>query len=375
MGSVLVVDDEQQVRDVLERALTRGGYEVDCCTTSAEALQRLQERDFDVVISDILMEGMDGIALLRAIRALDQDVPVILITGGPSVESAVEAVEHGAFRYLIKPFKISEVLEVVRRAERLHALVKLRRQALEISGVDHTSLEVTFDQALETLWIAFQPIVTARRPRLFGFEALVRTRSPGLTSPQQLIDTASRLGRGFELGRTIRREVAEAAPRAPDEALLFINLEVEDLADEELFDHRSPLSALAARVVLEITEHADLDRVPSARGRIDRLRGMGFRIALDDMGAGYAGLSNLALLEPEIVKLDMSLVRGVERDTVKQRVIGSMVKLCDELSISVVSEGVETTGERVALTDLGCELLQGFLFAPPARAFFSPAFD
>lgn len=369
MGRVLVVDDEQLVLRVMERALRRQGYEVDACGSAADALGRLQYRSYDVVVSDICMAEMDGIALLRVVRGIDPDLPVILVTGGPSVETAVKAVEHGAFRYLIKPLKVSEVVDVVRRAERLHALITLRRKALQVTGEDLVGLEARLGSALDSLWIAFQPIVTAQGLQLFGYEALVRTQEPSLAAPQDLVAAAARLGRGFELGQAIRREVAAAAAAAPDAAQLFVNLDVDDLSDDSLFDVAAPLSALAQRVVLEITEHASLDQVPGARGRVDRLRRMGYRIALDDMGAGYAGLTNLAQLEPEIVKLDMSLVRGVHHDEVKRRVIGSMVELCGDLSIRVISEGVETAGERAALTELGCELMQGFLFARPARAF------
>jgi EAL domain-containing protein (putative c-di-GMP-specific phosphodiesterase class I) len=375
MGRVLVVDDEQLVLRVMERALRRKGYEVDACTSATDALQRLQHRAYDVVLSDIRMAEMDGIALLRAARALDADVPVILVTGGPSVDTAVEAVEHGAFRYLIKPIKVSEVVEVVRRAERMHALIKLRRMALEVTGEDLAGLEAKLGNAMESLWIAYQPIVTARGLGLFGYEALVRSDEPGLCTPRDLVATANRLGRGFDLGRAVRCEVAAAAAAAPADAQLFINLDVDDLSDDALYDAAAPLSALAERVVLEITEHASLDQVPGARGRVDRLRRMGYRIALDDMGAGYAGLTNLAQLEPEIVKLDMSLVRGVHHDEVKRRVIGSMVELCEDLSIRVISEGVETAGERAALTDLGCELMQGYLFARPQREFCTPEAD
>src|SRR3984885_4772506 len=90
------------------------------------------------------------------------------------------------------------------------------------------------------------------------------------------------------------------------------------------YDSRSGLAGIAGRVVLEITERASLDDVGDILARVQRLRTMGFRIALDDLGAGYAGLSSFATLEPDFVKLDMSLVRDVHRNPTKEKLIGSM---------------------------------------------------
>jgi EAL domain-containing protein (putative c-di-GMP-specific phosphodiesterase class I) len=100
---------------------------------------------------------------------------------------------------------------------------------------------------------------------------------------------------------------------------------------------------------------------------------MGFRIAIDDLGAGYAGLTSFATLEPEFVKLDMSLVRDVDRNPTKEKLIRSMTSLCKDLGMMVVAEGVETLAEREVLERLGCDLLQGYLLAKPGKPF--PAFS
>jgi hypothetical protein len=103
--------------------------------------------------------------------------------------------------------------------------------------------------------------------------------------------------------------------------------------------------------------------------RISALRELGFRIAVDDLGAGYAGLTSFARLRPEIVKLDMSLIRGVDQDPTRQHLIRSLNGACRDLGIRVVAEGVETKEERDTLVALGSNLLQGYLFSKPARAF------
>jgi len=121
-------------------------------------------------------------------------------------------------------------------------------------------------------------------------------------------------------------------------------------------------------VVLEVTERASLEGV-DVRSQLATLRRLGFRVALDDLGAGYAGLSSFAQLLPEVVKFDMSLVSGIDRDPTKQRLVHTMKGLCDELGIQVVAEGVETAAERDVLVGLGCDLLQGYSFAKPGAPF------
>jgi EAL domain-containing protein (putative c-di-GMP-specific phosphodiesterase class I) len=103
--------------------------------------------------------------------------------------------------------------------------------------------------------------------------------------------------------------------------------------------------------------------------RLAALRRLGYRVAVDDLGAGYAGLASFPALQPEVVKLDMALVRNVDQSPLQQRVIRSVVELGRELRMMVVSEGIETPAERDALAALGCDVFQGYLFARPARGF------
>lgn len=167
----------------------------------------------------------------------------------------------------------------------------------------------------------------------------------------------------------IRARAAQPFVTLKDEPKLFVNLHVTDLLDPVLLSPSSPLTPIANRVVLEITERSSLDEVKDVRSRIAALRELGFSIAVDDLGAGYAGLTSFTLLEPEIVKLDMSLVRDVHQNSTKQKVVRSMTQLAKDMGCMVVGEGVECRAERDALVELGCDLLQGFLFARPGRPF------
>jgi EAL domain-containing protein (putative c-di-GMP-specific phosphodiesterase class I) len=219
------------------------------------------------------------------------------------------------------------------------------------------------------MWMAYQPIVDWKNRTIFGYEALVRTQEPAIPHPGALFDAAERLNALQDLGRQIRAATAATAVHAPSGTMAFVNLHPQDLLDDDLYRPDAPLTAIASRVVLELTERASLDEVKDLRARVAQLRKAGFRIAIDDLGAGYAGLTAFAQLEPEVVKLDMSLVREVHRSATKQKLIHSMTTLCHDLGMQVVAEGVETVEERDALADLGADLLQGFLFARPAKGF------
>jgi EAL domain-containing protein (putative c-di-GMP-specific phosphodiesterase class I) len=373
-GDILVVDDEPTLLRGISRTLSERGYNVICECDGDSALSTFRSREFDVIVTDIAMPNMDGIQLLRQLREHDADVPVVLITGAPAVDTAVKALEYGAFHYLTKPIPLGSLEDVVDKAARLRRMARMKRQAAELierSLPSHSRapLESSFYRALESLWMAYQPILRAADGHVYGYEALLRSKEASLPHPGAVLDAAERLNLLDVLGRTIRERSAGPMSNAPEGTVLFVNLHTTDLLDPTLMSADAPLSRIAKNVVLEITERASLDSVKDVRARVAALREMGFRIAIDDLGAGYAGLTSFALLEPEIVKLDMTLVRDVHLNSTKQKLVRSMTQLAHDMGMMVVGEGVETAAERDALVNLGCDLLQGYLFAKPNVAF------
>jgi EAL domain-containing protein (putative c-di-GMP-specific phosphodiesterase class I) len=372
---VLVVDDDVALSWALRRVLGAAGYDVTVANDGRSAVEAIMHRTFDVVLSDIQMPGMTGVELLKAVRAHDLDVPVILMTGVPTIETAIDAVSLGALQYLPKPTPNDVVVKAIERASRLHRMARMKRDALKLLGErdteagDRAGLQASFARALETMWMAFQPIVDGVENRVFGYEALMRAREASLPHPGAILSAAERLDRLPDLGRRVRVLSAEAFDRAPADALLFVNLHTRDLLDPALYEKSAPLTKMANRVVLEITERSTIDDVKDIHSKVSALRQLGFRIAIDDLGAGYAGLSSFAALEPEIVKLDMSLVRNVHQSGIRRRLIGSMTGLCKEMGMLVVAEGVELVEERESLRGVGCHLLQGYLFAKPGPPF------
>lgn len=373
-GRVLLVDDDQFLQRVYGRALRNEGLEVVIAGDGLEGAEKFRQAEsFDLIVSDIQMPNMTGVELLRTVREKDLDVPVILMTGDPMVESAAQAVEYGALRYLTKPIDIKNLREVACKAVRLHGLARAKRAALQHLGMldmqlgDLAGLDAAFERCLAGLWMAYQPIVSWSSQRVFAYEALLRSDQPTLPNPEAVLDAAERLERVHHLGRSIRASVARDITLLPEHAFVFVNLHTLDLLDEELLDGTCPLTAFAPRVVLEITERATLDGVKHVSQRVEALRRLGYRIALDDLGAGYAGLTTFASLEPDIVKIDRSLVSNIGRDLTKQKLVRSFAQLCTELGMRVVCEGVETAEERDVVLSLSCDLLQGYLFAKPSR--------
>ncbi len=371
---VLVVDDEDALVRAHARFLEHEGYQVETATSGEQAMQALGKTAFDVILSDIDMPGMSGLTLLERVRGHDLDVPVVMVTGAPSVETAMTAMEHGALRYLTKPVEVTRLVKVVDDAVKLHRIAKAKRQALNLAGGvdrlvgDQAGLVASFGRALDSLYIAYQPIVSWSNKTVFAYEALLRSEEASLPHPGAILDAAERLGKVHELGRRIREKAIQPLDGFPEDAVLFLNLHPDDLLDAALIATDTPLAAAANRIVLEITERVSLHRIQDIQARIASLRELGFRIAIDDLGAGYAGLTSFSLLQPDLVKLDMALVRDLHRESTKQTLVRTMISMCKELGIFVIAEGIETPEERDELVREGCDLMQGYLFARPGSA-------
>jgi EAL domain-containing protein (putative c-di-GMP-specific phosphodiesterase class I) len=376
---VLIVDDDESVRQSVKRVLEASHINVTTVGNAVDALGLIHVNQFDAIVTDIVMPTMGGLEFLHLIRERDQELPVIILTGYPTLDSAVLAIKEGSFRYMMKPYAADELCATVSEAAAMYRLTVLKRLAFEnrqsaawTTGA-LSQLTVKFDEAISGLWMAFQPIIDWPNREVFGYEALVRTNSKEMGNPGLLFDAAERLGRVHDLGRRIRSQVASAICRAPPDTAIFVNLHSADLNDDELFSADSALSQYAQRVVLEVTERASLEQVQDVQGAMARLRKLNYRIAVDDLGAGYAGLSSFSQLEPDVVKLDMSLIREIDASKRKTSIVRSMIAVCArDLGTKVVCEGVETEAERNTLQSIGATLLQGYLFGRPEREFGRP---
>jgi EAL domain-containing protein (putative c-di-GMP-specific phosphodiesterase class I) len=223
------------------------------------------------------------------------------------------------------------------------------------------------DREAWDITMAFQPIVDTEKGTVFAHEALVRGRDgAGAAEVLGRVDAANR----YAFDQACRVRALECAAVAGLPALLSINFLPNAVYNPEhclratleaAQRHAWPLS----RIIFEVTEHEEIADHRHLVSILEAYRRRGLLTAIDDFGAGFAGLNLLADFQPDLLKLDMGLVRGIDGDRTRQRIVGHVSRLCDELGVRVIAEGIESEGEYAALRDLGIVLQQGFLFARP----------
>ncbi|NUS97611.1 MAG: EAL domain-containing protein, partial [Gemmatimonadaceae bacterium] len=170
----------------------------------------------------------------------------------------------------------------------------------------------------------------------------------------------------WELSRLCRSRAIEGIDtRLGPGELLFINVDPHDFADPA-FTEREVTDP--SRVVIEITERTAIKDYPKFRERLKAFREIGYRFAVDDAGSGYAGLGSIANLEPDFIKLDISLINAIDTNFIKQNLVESMVRFANEHGAQVIAEGVERAEEFETVKQLGVHLVQGFFLHRPSSA-------
>ncbi|MDT7538948.1 MAG: hypothetical protein QOI82_2533 [Actinomycetota bacterium] len=213
--------------------------------------------------------------------------------------------------------------------------------------------------------LVYQPVIDLDRGEVAGYEALARFGDAGLRAPGPYLAAAEAAGRGADLEAHLLGQALAARDSVPAGCFLAVNISPGRLA--------SPVVAALLRaagdlngLVLELTEHVPVDNLAALRRRIDGLRERGALLALDDTGAGWSGLRQVAELRPDIVKLDRSLVTDVDHDEVKQGLVELVGQFVSRLGSRLLVEGVERFGELDAVNRLGVPLAQGWLLGRPS---------
>ncbi len=374
-NQILLVEDDTLTRESLATILRSRGFSVLEAGTGAEAVAATTGDPLDLAIIDVNLPDADGLDLLVQFRGQDPLLPVIMITGMPTLDIAQRALKGRATAFLTKPIRANELVQMTEAAIGEGQIARMQRKLL-LSKAPSTSIlndfagaEARFAESLAKLFVVFQPIVRAQNREVFAYEALVRSRGP-YGNPAELLAAAEMLGRLEVLGRRIRELISETLYDNPQRLEpIFVNLHPLELQAEILTSPDEPLMPWASRIVFEVTERAQLSSTEDLADVLKALRSVGYRIALDDLGEGYAGLSWLLKLTPDIAKLDMSLVRDIDSSKLKREIVASLGTICRRAKAHIVAEGVETLQEAEVLRDLGCDLLQGYYFARPGPAF------
>lgn len=223
------------------------------------------------------------------------------------------------------------------------------------------------DRALtgEGVSTVFQPIVDLVRGVVVGYEALTRFTGYPVTNPQLWFEASRRERRSAELEALALRSALAMRSELPSSTFLSVNIAPDLLDEAEILDVWETQDDLHG-IVVELTEHARIDSYATLESALERLRAAGARIAIDDAGAGYAGLQHLIEVRPNIIKLDLTLVAGVDRDETKRALVEMIGSFASRIDATVLAEGIEHLGELDAVIGLGVPLAQGYLLARPA---------
>ena len=256
------------------------------------------------------------------------------------------------------------------RFERLiyHGVREAANAARSVEQRERVRRTATLKSVLHegSVYIDFHPIVLAETGEIFGYEALARGVPRNLRSPEVMFEVAAEADLVWELSRLCRaRALAGAKELLKGDQLLFLNVDPHDFADPGfgVLDSIDP-----RRIVLEITERTAIKDYPKFRERLRSFRERGFRFAVDDAGSGYAGLGSIANLEPDFIKLDISLINSIDTNFIKQNLVETMVGFATEQGAMVIAEGIERAEELDTVKRIGVPLVQGFLLHHPARA-------
>ena len=220
----------------------------------------------------------------------------------------------------------------------------------------------------------FQPIASVRRQDLLGVEALSRglDESGKIVPPQPMFEAAEKANLAREIDRLCRRRAMETFAvlhRAHPQWILFLNVHasalITDLAGEHSIENLARAHNIdTCNIALEILE-TEFENAEALRSAVQNYRAAGFLVVLDDVGAGHANLDRIAFVRPDMIKADYSLMQGIDSDYYSRAVFKSLVTLSEKIGGWIITEGIETQAQVMAVLELGGDIVQGFHFARP----------
>lgn len=208
----------------------------------------------------------------------------------------------------------------------------------------------------------FQPICTLVEGESIGFEALARFDGEPRRGPMEWFSEAHETDRGEELELCAVRLALSHLPLLPDNLFLAVNVHPSTILHD---DFSAAVEKFSDRIVIEITEHAPVDDYLEFGLRMGRLRESGVRLAIDDVGSGYASLAHILDLDPDMIKLDRSIIAGLHDDASRRAMVAGVVAVASTTGATLVAEGIEETGQLDTLRDLGVSCGQGYLLGRP----------
>ncbi|HEX2032361.1 MAG TPA: EAL domain-containing protein [Actinomycetota bacterium] len=376
---VLLAEDEPTVAHVLGELISGDPSMelVGVARDAAEAAEMAGRTTPDVAVVDVKMPGGGGPRAAREIRERSPGTAILALSAYEDQSSVLQMLRVGAVGYLVKGGTVDQILEGIRRAVRGQSVLSaevagnvVRELAAHLARDERTSEQVE-DRRRRVLSllsgggpdIALQPIAELATGRVVGVEALARFREPP-QRPDLWFEEAAAVGLRTELEVAALRSALDRLPALPSGAYLSVNMSPAIAAEEAARETLAQTSS--DRVVLEITEHAPVEDYDVLGQVLADVRSQGTRLAVDDAGAGFASLRHILRLEPDIIKLDITLTRAIDQDRARRALASGLIAFASEIGAAIVAEGIETREEIQALQDLGVEYGQGYFLARPA---------
>ncbi len=323
-----------------------------------------------------------GLRSMVCVPLRDRGVPVGVLKVGSSKANAFShedvSILTGLAEFLSATLTLAAAVSVARaqvydgghgtsppESERASQLARFMANVTRPGLADDIDAERRIRQVIdsEDFSLVFQPVVSLDSLDLVGAEALARFHPGPYRSPDLWFAEAARIGLGVELELAAARKALDSLPQLPRQVKLGVNFGPDAVTDPrlaELIAARDP-----ARIVLELTEHSAVENYARMRSSLMELRQSGVELALDDVGTGFSNLTHIINFAPDIIKMDIELVRGIDIDPVRRSLARALVSLAEETGAEVVAEGVEREEERLALIDLGVPAGQGYLIGRP----------
>lgn len=376
--AVLVADDDPAVQSALIALISRrapGVHVAGCAADADEAVALASRTRPAVALIDVHMPAGGGARATAEILRVSPRTKVLAISASADRSAVVGMLEAGASGYIVKGCSGKEILGAIASALQGRSTLssdvtggvieELREQKdAQRRADEHLSTrKERVRRAARDLTMVGQPIRDLKSLEIVGIEALARFHGVSRRKPYLWFEEARELGLGRELEIAAARLAWKALDVLPPNVFLAVNASPMVIGSSTF--QRAIEAHFASRLVLELTEHAPVSDYGRLRLRLQSLRARGVRVAVDDAGAGFASLRHILLLNPEIIKLDISLISRIASDRGAQALAKGLISFADAIGAMIVAEGVETAEQRATLLELGVRHGQGFLLGRP----------
>jgi EAL domain-containing protein (putative c-di-GMP-specific phosphodiesterase class I)/AmiR/NasT family two-component response regulator len=383
--SVLIVDDNPSNVALLEALLDEQGlFRIYTETDPRQVPRQLAQNDPDLVLLDLHMPGVDGHEVLTQIKlyAAGSFLPVLVLTADTTTTARDRALGEGAQDFLTKPIDSGETALRIANLLRTRQLFTTLRQARmsgardEPASADDPQMRERILSVLRSRAITpvYQPVVDVQTLRTVGYEGLSRFPGTGYGGPDRWFGDAFEVGLGVELEWLAASKVLsflDGDSARDSEPFLAVNMSPASVL--HLLRHQLCEPGLYPKIVIELTEHVPVEDYAAVHGALADMRARGSRLAADDLGSGYAGFRHLIRLQPDIIKLDISLVRGIHRSNGQRALSSALVAFAADVGAHVIAEGIEEQGELDTLREIGVPWAQGYYLGKPAPLPGNPA--